>query len=274
MTGPIERVVVPLEAASDDLTALDTAARVAAHAKVPLHGIFIEDEELLHLAALPFARQVTAHAGSQSFTSEQAHLQLRAAAERARRELTAAAKRHGVKHTFEIIRGGSQSALPDATEGDVIVVSAQSRPVAGHFRIERRWSTSLSTIRGPFLLARYSWTEAGSVVALLRDRAPSSARLLSTVAHLAAARGARLTVICAAALADQAGFTAWLDGQFAALPVHVDIEIVPADPQALQERLLQLQCRLLAVEMGEAEKFDERLREFAERFSCDVLVIR
>ena len=49
----IERVVVPLDAAAENRTAIETAARLAARAKVPLHGIFVEDEELLHLARLP-----------------------------------------------------------------------------------------------------------------------------------------------------------------------------------------------------------------------------
>ena len=40
-------------------TAIDTAARLAARWRVPLHGVFIEDEELIGLAGLPFARQVT-----------------------------------------------------------------------------------------------------------------------------------------------------------------------------------------------------------------------
>ena len=273
MSGSVDRVIVSLDAASDDRTVLDTAARVAAHLKVPLHGIFVEDEDLLHLAALPFARQVTPLAGAQPFTGEQAHLQLRAAAERARRELAIAATRHGVKHSFEIIPDGAQNAPSAATDSDVVVVGADSRPVAGHFRVERRWSRWLANAPGPFLLARHNWAEAGLVVALLRDRTPSSARLLATAGYLAVARDSRLTVICAAALASQAGFMDWLNGEIATLPVHVAVEIAAASGP-LQERLLQLQCRLLAVEMDEAERFNERLTDFARRFSCDILVIR
>jgi len=274
MSGSVDRVIVSLDAASDDRMVLDTAARVAAHLKVPLHGIFVEDEDILHLAALPFARQVTPLAGAQPFTSEQAHLQLRAAADRARRELTIAAKRHRVKHSFEIITDGAQNALSAATDSDVVVVGAETRPVAGHFRVERRWSAWLANAPGPFLLARHSWAEAGLVVALLRDRTPSSVRLLATAGYLAAARDSRLTVICAAALVSKAGFMDWLNGKLATLPVHAEIEIAAAASGTLHERLLQLQCRLLAVEMDEAERFDERLTDLARRFSCDILVIR
>ena len=68
MSGAIERVVVPLDAASENRTAIDTAARLAARAKAPLHGIFVEDEDLLRLAGLPFARQVASGFGIEPLT--------------------------------------------------------------------------------------------------------------------------------------------------------------------------------------------------------------
>jgi hypothetical protein len=53
MTQEIKRVVVLLDAASETGTTINTAARLAACWQVLLHGIFIEDEELigLHRAA-------------------------------------------------------------------------------------------------------------------------------------------------------------------------------------------------------------------------------
>src|SRR6266481_4664465 len=111
MSGPIERIVVPLDAAGDCLVAIETAARLAAHAKAPLIGIFVEDEDLLHLARLPFARQFTLGADAEALTTEHVELHLQIAAERARRELFAAARRHGVTGSFEIVRGASGSAI-------------------------------------------------------------------------------------------------------------------------------------------------------------------
>ena len=104
MTGPIERIVVPLDAVSESRTAIDTAVRLAARAKAPLHGVFVEDEDLLHLASLPFARQVTLGAGTEPFTTENIELHLHAAAERARQELFAAAEQQRVECSFEIVR--------------------------------------------------------------------------------------------------------------------------------------------------------------------------
>jgi len=43
MNDRIGRVVIPLDAASEGATAIETAARLAARANAPLHGIFVED---------------------------------------------------------------------------------------------------------------------------------------------------------------------------------------------------------------------------------------
>jgi len=46
MMQPIKRVVVSLDTASETGPAIDTAARLAARWRVPLHGVFVEDKEL------------------------------------------------------------------------------------------------------------------------------------------------------------------------------------------------------------------------------------
>ena len=273
MSGPIQRVIVTLEAASENGTAIDTAVRLAAQAKAELHGVFIEDQELLHLAGLPFARQVTVATGTEPLTSETLELQLRAEAERARNDLFAAAKEHRVKCTFEVLRGASETAVAYASESDLIVTGGQSRPVAGHFRLERRWWSSIEAVSGPLLLARTAWTAAGPVVILLRDRDLASARLVETAAQIASARGDVLMVICPRVIAEAPGFGTWVSDSVAQHRIRVQIELAPAEPAALHERLGQLDCRLLALEAGLAERSGETLRELIGRVACDMLIV-
>jgi K+-sensing histidine kinase KdpD len=97
----IERIVVSLDAASENATAIDTAARLAAHWKAHLRGVFVEDEDLLNLASLPFARQVTLHSGAEPLAAEEVEGHLRVAAATARRALESAAARYGVRSSFE-----------------------------------------------------------------------------------------------------------------------------------------------------------------------------
>ena len=121
MSGPIERVVVTLDAASENQTAIDTAVRVAARTGMPLHGLFVEDQDLFRLADLPFARQVTIGRGAEPLSAENIALQLRVEAERARHELVGAAKRHQVECTFEIVRGTSELRVAGASERDLVI---------------------------------------------------------------------------------------------------------------------------------------------------------
>jgi nucleotide-binding universal stress UspA family protein len=270
--GPIERVVVPLDAASEHRTAIETAARLAARAKAPLHGIFVEDEDLLRLASLPFARQFTLGAGAEPLTTEQIELHLQVAAERARRELFDAAKRHGVTCSFEIVRGASESGLTSGSEHDLVVAGALTRPIAGNFRVECRWWSSIEATPGPFLLARHAWGASGAVVMLLRDRTAASSRLLEAAAQIAETADRTLTVICPPAVAGT-GFEKWVADRLADHPVRLQVEIAPAEPAALHQRIGELDCRCLAIAWGGAEASGDPLRELVERFGCDLLLV-
>jgi nucleotide-binding universal stress UspA family protein len=269
---PIERVVVPLDAASEHRTAIETAARLAARAKAPLHGIFVEDEDLLRLASLPFARQFTLGAGAEPLTTEQIELHLQVAAERARRELVAAAGRHGVACSFEIVRGASESALTGASQHDLVVAGALTRPIAGNFRVACRWWSSIEATPGLFMLARHAWGASGAMVLLLRDLDAASSRLLEAAAQIAETADRVLTVICPPALAG-AGFESWVADRLGDHPVRLRVEIAPAEPATLHERIGELDCRCLAIAAGGADASGERLRELVERFGCDILMV-
>jgi len=135
MSDLIERVVIPLDAASESRNAIDIAARLAAHAHQPLHGVFVEDEDVLGLATLTFARQVTLEAGAVPLTLRHVEEELHLAAERGKRDLAATAEQRGPAWSFEIVRGSSQSALLVTSEHDLVVAGALTRPVAGQFRV-------------------------------------------------------------------------------------------------------------------------------------------
>lgn len=270
MTSQIERVVVRLDATSDNWTSIDTAVRLAAQTKAPLHGVFVEDQELLHLANLPFAKQVTVGAGAEPLTHDSIELQLRAQAERAHRDLIAAATRHQVKFSFEITRGAA--GIASSSERELVVTGGWTRAVSGRFRIERRWS-AVEIIAGPVLLAHTSWTAPGSVVALLGDRGVTAARLLEAAAQIAAAKGCVLHVICPVAVASGDGFDSWIAERAASHRVKVHIEVSPAGPSALRQRLGELDCRLLALDPGLLERYGESLRQLVQRISCDILIV-
>lgn len=269
----IERVLVPLDAASDNRVAIDTGVRLAARAKAPLHGIFVEDEDLLHMAALPFARQVSLGVGAETLTRAQIELHLKAAAERARRDLAAAAKRHHVRATFEVARGASERVLAGASERDLVVMGGETRPIGQHFRMACRWWAAVEVTPGPFLLVRHDLSAGGMVVALVRESTAASRRLVEAAAQIAAAADGALTVICPPALAGSPDFEAWLTQGIGHLRLHLQVEIAPQEVAALRERLAELGCHMLAVEADEGESRCEQVRELLDHFACDILTV-
>jgi nucleotide-binding universal stress UspA family protein len=273
MTRGIKRVVVPLDAASETGTAIDTALRLAARWRAPLHGVFIEDEELIGLAGLPFARQVTLGSGLEPLTRDHVEDHFRAFAERVRRELATAADRHGVKWSFEVGRG--PLAL-DALRGedDFVVIGAVTRPIGGHFRIASRCWSWTATISRPFLLARREWESGGSVFTLLRRRSPQSARTVDAAAQIAAFGDSSLTVAATPDLAGSDDFAAWVAGLLEGHSLNLQAEPLAPEPAALRQRISELDCRLLVLEAAEHDPGPDDLRELTEQLACDVLIIR
>jgi hypothetical protein len=171
------------------------------------------------------------------------------------------------------VRGASRLGTPGASERDLVVGWALSRPIAGYFRVEdRRWS-SIATVAGPFLFARNTWGAPGSVVMILRDRGPATGRLFEAAAQLAAAKDSVLTVICPPTVAGEEGLEQWIADRGAESPVQAQIEIAPIEPTALHEKLGELGCRVLAFETGVIEGDGGQLRKISQRFECDILVV-
>lgn len=271
MTAAVERVLVALDAASENRAAIGAAARLAARWKAHLHGVFVEDDDLIRLANLPFARQVTLGFGVEPLTSQHAERQMRVFAERARQDLAASARRHGVEWSFEIVRdgGGELSALPD----DFLVACTATRPIGGHFRVECRWWSGGDAGPSARLLAHREGGRNGAVAALLQSREASAERLLATAIRLAEAHEARLAVICPPSLAQEADFKTWLDGHLAGHSVEVDLELL-REHALLHRHIAELRCRVVAVEAGADEARPDRLRALVAAVSCDVLVVR
>jgi nucleotide-binding universal stress UspA family protein len=273
VNGWVERIVVALDAASENRIAIAAAARLAARWKTRLHGVFLEDHDLLRLAHLPFARQVTLGFGVEALNLQQAERQLHAFAERARQELAAAAGAHGIEWSFEILPGAAGETVT-AADGDLVVAGATTRPIGGYFRVECRWWSVVEPGSVSFLLARREPYRCAAVVALVHDTKPATERLLSVAARFAEAHDARLVALCAPGLADAPQFRAWLDERLAGHSVTIEFETAPAEPAALLRRIAELDCGVVALAADVAEAGAARLRELLAKLAGDLLVVR
>ncbi len=267
MTERIERVVVPLDSASEIEVAIDTAAHLAARWKVPLHGIFIEDEEVLGLAGLPFASEVTLLSGSGKLSRHEVERHFRALAEKARRQLEASAARHQLGWSFAVTRGPLTPAL--LRPRDFVVLSAATRPIGAHFRVQARSWSAIAMSHHPLLLAGRRWERGGSVLTLLRRSGALSRRLMALAAEIADLGGREIRVI--SELPAEEGVESGREEALAGRTPALKIEAAPAHPSSLRERVLALDCRLLVVAAEAA--LTEDLRPFVEGAICDLLVI-
>jgi hypothetical protein len=271
MKHEIKRVIVPIDAACETHNAIDTAARLAAQWKVPLHGVFIEDEELISFAGLPFAHQITLGSGLEPLTKDHIEDHFRAFAERTRHELKSAAEHGGVKWSFEVVRGPFAAA--SLGEHDFVVAGASCRPIGSHFRIASRWWSLTAIIAPPLLLAKRQWETGGSIFALLRGRSSQSARMLEIAAQIAGISRAALTVAGPPDLAGADDFATWVSELLEGHSLSVRVESTAAEPAPLRQRIIELDCRLFVLEGSPEEGRPEELRELVEPLACDVLVV-
>ncbi len=119
------RIVAAVDTLPRSEAALEAAAELAAQRQAELLALFIEDLDLLHAAALPFAREIgVASAVRRSLDVAAMERMLRLQAEGARRRLAAIAQRVPLTWTFQIARGLlAEELLHAAAEAELVVAA-------------------------------------------------------------------------------------------------------------------------------------------------------
>ena len=102
----MRRILVTLDSSGGSLAALEGAAMMAAELGAELSGLFVEDANLLRLAALPVSSEIGfASARARNLSRGTVERTFRHLAEEARRALIDAAERARVRWSFDITRG-------------------------------------------------------------------------------------------------------------------------------------------------------------------------
>lgn len=115
------RTILLAVESGDDVMALEAAAELAALLRGTLQGVFVENMELLRLAQLPFAREISLTSNTaRQLQSRQLERELKAQAEHVRRLLEGHARRHSLQWSFRVERGAVISAL--ARNSDIAVL--------------------------------------------------------------------------------------------------------------------------------------------------------
>ncbi|MDR3497917.1 MAG: hypothetical protein P4L72_01680 [Parvibaculum sp.] len=119
---PAPRIVIGLDTHFIAREALTLAARLAASVDARLRGIFVEDENLLSLSALPFAREISLSGDVRGLNPDRMLRAMQAQADSARRILLRAAADAHVDCSFAVLRGRPLAALAAAANAEDTVV--------------------------------------------------------------------------------------------------------------------------------------------------------
>jgi hypothetical protein len=157
------RIVVALDTAGSAAT-IGTAIELARGMAADLHGLFVEDTQLLRLAALSMADEVGFPSKMRRSLDPDAMARaLRAQAQRLRHDLGARLADEPVKWTFEVVRGHAAAALTKlAAERDIVLVPAQS-DLAGGLRMHAHVALELAPLAVPLLVVTTSRRAAPSI---------------------------------------------------------------------------------------------------------------
>lgn len=137
------RVVVRVRESAAPAPAFRLAAELAHLLELDLEGVFIEDEALLALAGLPFARELSLPAHTwQALDPARILEDFREGAERTRRLLAEAAARLGLASGFSVLRGDPAAIAAQSLATDILVI-------AGELTDETAWHSGAAIMLVP-----------------------------------------------------------------------------------------------------------------------------
>lgn len=164
------RLVLGIHHGATNGDLMQHAAEMARLLDIELHGIFVEDEAVLGVAALPFVREFRLHSHQwHELDTESIEAEFRHAANNAKRLLDRVAKARGVRMEFHIQRGSPSAVVAGLLSAGDIMVLAEPKPGPG--ALTQSFMRAFQTARGSnasvLLLPPGPTRDSGPVVALV-----------------------------------------------------------------------------------------------------------
>jgi nucleotide-binding universal stress UspA family protein len=190
------RILVALDASRESQAALEAAAKLAARLEAQLLGLFVEDADLLNLAALPFSREVPLLSRtSRILQPEQIERDLKSRAAMARRALAETATALHIGWSFRIARGRVETELlAAAKDADLVALGKGTRPLSGHAFLGSTGRAIVARTIRSVLFATMTSGPADAAVAAVYSEGHRSGEALALAARLAKHEGRPLVV--------------------------------------------------------------------------------
>ena len=201
----IQRILVALDASSASLSALQNAVELAAGLEAELIGLYVEDHNLLRLAQLPLAREVTAFSPAlRRIQSVEIERQLRAQAAELRRVVSRICGERNVAWQFRVSRGAvAAELLAAAVDADLMVIGKIGRSFPGTRRTGSI-ARAIAARRPGMTLVFQSGGRLTVPVIRLYDGSRHSAKAVETAGILTRIHDGKLTVLVVAESGEEA----------------------------------------------------------------------
>jgi nucleotide-binding universal stress UspA family protein len=273
----IRRILVALDASTHSLAALEAAAKLAASLHAELIGLYVEDENLLHFAGLPFAQAVrspTAH--RRSIDSDRMEREMRLEASQARRALESAADRVHARWSFRIVRGQvTEVVLAAALDADLLAMGRIGRPLLSRSRLGST-ARAASTRTGRSVLLIQDGSDLSYPVLVTYDGSVAAQRSLEFAAKLARASGDDLNVLLLANKKEDADILNQEIGDVLKdYNLSVRTQWMPLATVASLAQIVQAAENCVLVLGGETPLLQAKaLQELLDETDCPVMLVR
>lgn len=124
------RVLVAVNSYAYGITVLQAGAALADRGQTELVAVFVEDEELMHLAALPFVREIdSACARPRSLDAQRMRLAQRSEMARLQDWLHAQGRGSAARFSMQVVRGRLlREGLDVASAMDIVLLAGEGHP--------------------------------------------------------------------------------------------------------------------------------------------------
>ena len=149
------KVLLQMDTSSHCRETLDAAIDIAAHLRAELHGIFVEDSDLISVGGLDFVREFSLSSPTaRALDKGTLDAQMKALAGSARRRLEHAGTLRKVVVGFHTVRGDFQNEMVNASKNaDLVIIEGTGRLHARYYRAGLPGRTSVRrTLRTTLLL--------------------------------------------------------------------------------------------------------------------------
>lgn len=271
----IRRIVVALDASPGSRAALAAAASLAEMWEAELHGLFIEDINLLRLSGLPFAREVLfAEPRPRRIEGEELLKQLRARAAILRQEVQEMAAEHKITGSFQVMQGHIDKELLAAVlDTDLLALGRLGHSVARRVSLGSTARAIIDHATSAVLLAGTE-VAAGPIVALY-DGSEVGRRVLNLAVSLAERGGDLRVLVWAEDEADAFEARQWTIHSLESHPIPIQYQHLSGDnPQLVLQWVNRQKAGLLLLGVGKTNLPHHIFQALLDGAEQNILVIR